>query len=77
VVASSDCFVAKKLGTSKQNIKFQVTVTFHTWVRCAASGVICNIRLDDMLLELLGEVENMMIKVQLRGGPSSIFYFGD
>ena len=55
-----------------QTVKLEVTVTFDTRVRCNTNGVIVDVRLNHIAMEIFGEVKNQMVNAQLLGDSTSV-----
>jgi hypothetical protein len=63
VVAGSEAVKAKGLDSMMEKIKFYVSVAFDAGVWGEAGGVAGNIRVNNMMVELIAHVKYMMFYV--------------
>src|SRR5487761_2190944 len=65
VMPGCDRIKAKPLCSRKERVKFQVAVALHTGVRSPSASVLVRVDVDDVAVELLGEVEHVVLNPQV------------
>ncbi|CAB4631069.1 unannotated protein [freshwater metagenome] len=64
-MTSGDNVETQCLGSGHKPIKLEMPVAFDAWVRSNSSGMISDIRFDNVAIKVLGEVEHQMIDLEL------------
>jgi hypothetical protein len=77
MVTGGNRIEAEDVGALAESVELQVTVALDARVRRETSAVRSHIGIDDVGVEVVGEVEHEMVDVQLLGNATGVVDIGD
>jgi hypothetical protein len=76
VVTGGDCVETQLVGPAQQAVELEMAVASDARIGRPSGRMVGNVRVDNVAVEVVGEVEDVVCQTQLLGDPAGVFHIG-